>query len=364
MRVLFCYERHKPGGFCRRLYRAMNSLVDRGHEVLYLTAEPPSEGLSSKVVVMPLRAARASGILGWVSFLAITTLRCAILAKRRRVDRLVAFGPFYSMAFKLASLFSGASIVLFVRSRLGVANSQGRPFDALFSLVDWAGLKCANSVVVLTQVMKTSVLEILGPQSLDKISVLPNDVREPEPTRQVRSYDEEHLTALVLGAFSESKNLSFLLEVFSHLAQSGSRTWRLKVVGRGAALETFHETVQARGLSTIEVCPWVNDAAPLYEGAALLLHPSRHEGMPNAVLEAMSYRLPVLCADIPELRELMGAPECLFSLEHPEALAQRLAAMALDRGLLQRLGEVIHRRAAELAFDWDGAIEQKIANLR
>ena len=78
----------------------------------------------------------------------------------------------------------------------------------------------------------------------------------------------------------------------------------------------------------------------------------------------MSNGLPVLCADIPELRELMGDPECLFSLEAPRALAERLAAMEKDRTVLQRLEGVIHRRAKQFQFDWEAEIEKAIRDLR
>jgi len=34
--ILTCYYRPKPGGFCKRLFRAINALLDRGHIVHYL----------------------------------------------------------------------------------------------------------------------------------------------------------------------------------------------------------------------------------------------------------------------------------------------------------------------------------------
>lgn len=36
-RILTSYYRPKPGGFCKRLFRAINALLERGHEVHYLS---------------------------------------------------------------------------------------------------------------------------------------------------------------------------------------------------------------------------------------------------------------------------------------------------------------------------------------
>jgi glycosyltransferase involved in cell wall biosynthesis len=234
----------------------------------------------------------------------------------------------------------------------------------MFQRADWIGLRCAKVVVVLTEVMKSYIQELLPRNSRATIVNLPNDINVLHPLVLSRAPKEKAYIALTLGAFSETKNLSFLLEAFSELRAFGSDAWQLKVVGRGDALAAFEAEVKSRGLTSIEVIPWVTQVDSLFEKAALLLHPSRHEGMPNVVLEAMAFGLPVLCADIPELRELMGDERCLMPINEPRALAERLLRMAEDPRLLQELGALIHRRAGELVFDWNGRFEQIVVNLR
>jgi len=342
----------------------MNALVAQGSEVWYLTAEPPTVGLDPRVQVLRLWGGLGKGSCLWATFLVTGAFQAALLARRLALERLVAFGPFYAALLWGASKVSSASLVLFVRSRLGVSSSRSPLFDRLFSTADRWGVRSASVVVALTQVMKRSVEELLPSGSKVPVLVLPNDIRSATSRSWQAPSEGKPLTALVLGAFSESKNLSFLLEVFSLIERRGESSWRLQVVGKGEALSSFEAQAQARGVRSIEVLPWTENVEPLFLEAALLLHPSRHEGMPNVVLEALSYGVPVLCADIPELRELMVEETCLFSLADPQGLAERLLLYEKNRAEFQVLEAIIHKRRAALTFDWDGRFEQITTQLR
>lgn len=64
--------------------------------------------------------------------------------------------------------------------------------------------------------------------------------------------------------------------------------------------------------------------AELYSNAALFVLPSSHEGMPIALLEALSYGLPVLASDIVANRELKLPPTDYFPMGDVDALAAAL----------------------------------------
>jgi glycosyltransferase involved in cell wall biosynthesis len=93
--------------------------------------------------------------------------------------------------------------------------------------------------------------------------------------------------------------------------------------------------------------------------AGLFVLPSSHEGLPIALLEALSWGLPCLASDIPPHREL-GLPEdSLFPLGDVAALSARLAHLA-DRvehheGPADRLERM---QQAARRFDWDDSARQ------
>lgn len=62
----------------------------------------------------------------------------------------------------------------------------------------------------------------------------------------------------------------------------------------------------------------------LLTNARCYVLPSSHEGLPIALLEAMSYRLPVIVSDIPANKEMGLDASCYFETGNIEQLADRL----------------------------------------
>jgi len=82
--------------------------------------------------------------------------------------------------------------------------------------------------------------------------------------------------------------------------------------------------------------------------ADVFVFPSRSEGMPNAVLEAMACGLPVVAADIAPVREVLGEEAgFLVPGDDVAGFAERLGELMVCQKLRQRLGEAGRRRAAE-----------------
>ncbi|MDZ4785063.1 MAG: hypothetical protein SGJ02_03190, partial [bacterium] len=68
MRVASVYYTHKPGGFCKRLYRLLNVLAEAQHQVTYFTLDqPPPSSLSTNINIriIPFPFQDRSGLLFW-----------------------------------------------------------------------------------------------------------------------------------------------------------------------------------------------------------------------------------------------------------------------------------------------------------
>jgi glycosyltransferase involved in cell wall biosynthesis len=90
-----------------------------------------------------------------------------------------------------------------------------------------------------------------------------------------------------------------------------------------------------------------------YRKANLFVLPSRHEGMPNVVLEAMASGLPVLATRIAGNEELVlpGETGELVPAEDSPAIAAALGRLLPEAGLRQRMGLAGRQRAVE-HFAW------------
>jgi glycosyltransferase involved in cell wall biosynthesis len=169
---------------------------------------------------------------------------------------------------------------------------------------------------------------------------------------------------LWVGGFNGRKGEMDLLTVAA-LLEAGSVPFSLSMVGDGPGRVRFERLAAERGLaSSVTVRPLVPfDRMPdVYREADLFIFPSRSEGMPKAVLEAMACGCPLLLYDIPGCRELVDEGKNGFLVE-PGSLSRLVDAirhLAREPGSVQRLGEE-SRRMVERRLTWDavaGRVEE------
>jgi glycosyltransferase involved in cell wall biosynthesis len=104
------------------------------------------------------------------------------------------------------------------------------------------------------------------------------------------------------------------------------------------------------------------DLLQVFSHASLFVLPSYHEGLPIALLEAMSFDLSVLVSDIPPHLEVGMPPERYFRCGDVADLKQRLRAL-LAREMTQDEKEA-QRRQTQEKYDWRKIADQTIAVYR
>ena len=123
-----------------------------------------------------------------------------------------------------------------------------------------------------------------------------------------------------IGTIEARKNHGLLLDVWEHLrAQLGAQTPHLALIGqRGFGSEPIVSRLAALH-DVVTEHPDLPDrvTARLLRGARALLLPSFAEGFGLPVAEALAFSVPVLCSDLPALRESGGGgPDYLDPGDH------------------------------------------------
>ncbi len=159
---------------------------------------------------------------------------------------------------------------------------------------------------------------------------------------------------LHLGTLEPRKNLGWLIEGFAAWLERTGADWHLVLAGApgwGGEPERLVAAVRRLGLTERVWFPgWVSQARmrDLYGCARAVVLPSLLEGFGIPLLDAMAYGVPVLCHDIPSLRELAGDDHAAwFSVDDFDDLHRCLTQLDRDPDWGAELGAAGRVRAAE-----------------
>ena len=144
----------------------------------------------------------------------------------------------------------------------------------------------------------------------------------------------------------------------------------LVLIGSGGQENELRQMAGQLGIADrVHFAGWRPDVAAILAASELLVLPSRWEGMPNVVLQAMACARPVLATEAEGTRELLGphGDAQLVAYGNTEALAEKLVAIISDLDFAASLGQKNRNRAAEefsmqrmvRAYEelWDGLCE-------
>ncbi|RME32115.1 glycosyltransferase [Candidatus Woesearchaeota archaeon] len=164
----------------------------------------------------------------------------------------------------------------------------------------------------------------------EKITVIPNCVdatlkeRVAKTNRHAKRRElglQRERVALYVASFKKQKNHETLLAAFSKLPNE----WVLLLAGDGPRKKEMEWL--ARRLRIAKRVRFLGNRADIPELLAVsdvFVFPSRHEGMPNALLEAMAAGVPVVCSDIPENKEVAGEEALYVNADDAQGLANAI----------------------------------------
>lgn len=199
----------------------------------------------------------------------------------------------------------------------------------------------------------------------DKLRVIRNGIplAEPGPAAELPELKPPGLGGrrllLAVGRLHHQKGYDWLLtRAGDWLEQLPEHD--LAIAGEGPDREALQQQARRAGLaSRVHFLGQRGDVPALLSCSELLLLPSRWEGMPNVVLEAMAARRPVLASRAEGVRELLG-PDLLepqtADFGDAEGWRRRLLALAADAELRENLGRR-NRERVEREFSLEKMVD-------
>ncbi len=144
------------------------------------------------------------------------------------------------------------------------------------------------------------------------------------------------------------KNFPLLLKAFASLVSSGVDTARLIIVGEGQSREELEGLVSNLQIGTAVSLPGHSDRPEEYLPLLdLFVLPSLTEGIPMAMLEAMSCGLACAASRVGGMPELLGDCGSMFESGDLGGLTGVMERLAADPALRAELGRCARVRAME-----------------
>ena len=347
------------GGAELQADRLARELAARGHRVHVFARRQAGSGdterrdgvIVHRRPVLPLAGLRLAGEI----------VQGAVQAARARPDVLVCYSPLNSGLLGLAARrLCGAPVVVWLQ---GVGEARLRPFDlrrrtvhALLQRADGVWLQAESLVDTLRceygAVRPEAEWRRLEPRLrvvANGIDVRPESDGPPPPPARF----------LFVGRLVREKDLPTLVEAARHLpgievaiAGSGPLAGSLQRQAAGAPVRFLGEQPHARIPELLRDC------------RALVL-PSREEGLPNVVLEALAQGRPVVATPVGAVPELVqdGVNGRLVPVGDATALAAAMRDL-LDDGTWRRLAAAARPSVAR--FGWPALasrVESELSSL-
>lgn len=366
MKILFLNSEYPPvgAGAGNASANLARLLVEMGNEVIVVTSGFP--GLSRDETVHGVRILRGPALRNrtdrstaseQVLFIAGAAYRVLGQVRKSRPDVVLAFFglPSGAVAWLLKRIFG----IPYVVSLRGGDVPGFRPYDFWLYhriAVPWLRLIWHGASAVVAN--SAGLRDLAGAFDPDvNIVVIPNGVDLDEYTAPSRSWSNARI--LSVGRVVHQKGLDLAM-----LALAGLKDldWEWRVAGDGPQLPALKDMVREQRLDgRVDFLGWqkTEQLQQEYSRATLFLFPSRHEGMPNAVLEAMASGLPVIATRIAGNEELVddGRTGVLVPAEDVQALREALQALLKDSERRARMGRA-GRAKVEQGYGWRPAAMQ------
>lgn len=235
----------------------------------------------------------------------------------------------------------------------------GRPLDS--GLHGWARARAVafvrrhagDRVIAVSEAARAAYVQTGWDTDAHVVTVHNGVARlaDPHSGARVRAelgIEPSAVVASIVTVLRPGKGHDLVVEAVRRLRPRFPRL-RLLVLGDGPAREEIHGLARELGDAAV-LTGHRDDVMAVLAASDVLLHPTRMDAFPTALLEAAAARVPVIATRVGGIPEIVQDGDTGLLLDFPPsagALAARLGALLQDEPLRRRLGERAHERFLE-----------------
>ncbi|MFM8304352.1 MAG: glycosyltransferase family 4 protein [Actinomycetota bacterium] len=345
----------RQGGMSRHIEEVYARLAERGHRITVYChrALAGSEHRGMRIETVPVIPRSPLDRFSY-------SMAASVKAARADVD-VVHYHSYANSGWSFLPRLRGRTVVMTLHRLEWLDEKWGPSGRAVLRANAWITNRSADAFIAVSHDFEEYARARVPRRSA--VVHIPNGVTMPDRIEDDAPAQLGYVPDGFLLAVSRlvpEKGLDVLLDALDRIAgDGGPSALPVAVAGRARQATPFSTALAARAeaahppvrLLGVQPGPVVHG---LYRGARALVAPSRREGNPLTVIEAMAHGLCVVASDIPPHRELLGDAGILVPVGDAAALADALRRVSADPAEAHALGARARARIEQGGYRWDG----------
>lgn len=361
MKIFMVTERYLPiwGGAENQLSQLVPHLISKGCAVTILTRRYQKSWLAdeemqgARVVRLGPAGEGAMATLGF-----IISLLIYIFLERRNIDILHSHG-----AVKMGSLCSVMARLLRLKNVTKIATAgkfQVLKKNILGRLII-KSFKGSDKIIAMTGEIENELQEIgVKAEQIARIfngvdceRFMPVTYSEKNQIKNGLGIPPTGLVVVFSGRLVQRKGLDLVIDSWADLLTENSDI-HFYILGSGVTQKDtveveLRQKVEKGNLANIHFVGATSDVGRYLQCCDIYVFPSRLEGFPNALLEAMASECAVVASDIGGVRPLIddGSSGFLFEMDNRSEFTEKFMALEASENLRAQFGKAARKKIVD-----------------
>ena len=270
---------------------------------------------------------------------------------KKRIDAIVTWDPFFTGALGyVLSKLTGAKLIVEVNGDYADRSSWGLQNNDLITYLKFLYVKRVMPFIL----NHAHAVKLLYPTQVGMLHGITrrNHYRCFHDLVPISLYRRGVGTApylLFMGMPWHRKGVDILIKAFNEISHDFPE-WTLKIVGHLPEREQFKDLYEHNKQIQFIKAVMPEKVPVIMAECAVFVLPSRSEGMPRVLIEAMACGKPIIASRICGIPYYLKHKETalLFDSEDVQALAQAMRGVMSDKGLADELGRKAYYEARTL----------------
>lgn len=261
----------------------------------------------------------------------------------------------------IVSKFTKSKLILTFDTVPGESFKTGKVMDAAFKIYHKIFSKfiftTPKKLTVYGKSISKHALKLGAPKN--KLNIIPTGTNlYAKPAKNIRKkYKIPKTTPIILfvGMLIDRKGVDIILRTINNIRDE---TFKLVIVGDGPNSNEYKKYVKQHKLQTkVIFTGFRKDVSDFYNSADIFFFPSKGEGMPGAIMEAMSFGIPIITSKIPGTIDLVNNKSAiLVDLSNENQFTVKLKELLNNKTLRRKLSKKSKTQIKE--FTWEKVISR------